>query len=90
MDEEPDFKGLGQAWVAGDARLRELDPDRREALAARLAEALDRRRRAVADQVDRGGHLIVSMKEDQFLNLPHDQHALSQLEKMIEEVSELD
>ena len=86
--DEPDFKGLGQAWVQGDSRLRDLDQDRREALAARLAEALDRRRRQVADTVDKGGHLIVSMKEDQLLNLPNDPQALAQLEKMILEVDE--
>ena len=85
---EPDFKALALAWVDGDARsaeLKERDPDRREQLAAKQAEALDRRRREVASQPFEGGNLIVRVPEDRMTAKGIDEDALDQLEQMIQE-----
>jgi hypothetical protein len=85
---EPDFKALALAWVDGDVRsadLKERDPDRREQLAARLAEALDRRRRDVARQPFEGGNLIVRVPEDRLTPKGMDADALDQLEQLIQE-----
>ncbi len=85
---EPDFKALALAWVDGDARsadLKEHDPDRREQLAAKLAEALDRRRREVARQPFEGGNLIVRVPEDRMTSKGLDDGALDQLEQLIQE-----
>jgi hypothetical protein len=62
---EPDFKALAEAWVATDPRMNELDHDRREALASRLAEALSRRRDShTPDDKDIG--LVVNVDRDHF------------------------
>lgn len=62
---EPDFKALAEAWVANDPRMSELDPDRREALVSRLAEALSRRRNhEKPDDQDIG--LVVNVDRDHF------------------------
>jgi hypothetical protein len=62
---EPDFKALAEAWVANDPRMSDVDPDRREALASRLAEALSRRRSyEKADDEEIG--LVVNVDRDHF------------------------
>ncbi len=40
---EPDFKALAEAWVDGDPRTAELDPERRAKLVARMSQALEQR-----------------------------------------------
>lgn len=85
---EPDFKALAYAWIDGDPRsaeLRDKDPDARDRLAARLAEALDRRRRDVSSQPFEGGNLIVTVPEERFTPRGLDEGALTQLEQFIEE-----
>jgi len=61
---EPDFKAFAKAWTAGDPRLKDLSPEQAESLAARLAEAMDRRRRQVQSEPAGGGDLIVSVPSD--------------------------
>lgn len=85
---EPDFKALAYAWIDGDKRsaeLKERDPDARDRMAARLAEALARRRQHVSEQPFEGGNLIVTVPEERFTAKGLDDNALSQLEKFIEE-----
>lgn len=42
-DMEPDFDALAEAWVDGDSRTADLDPERRAKLVARMSAALESR-----------------------------------------------
>ncbi len=89
---ESDFKGLSRAWVENDPRTAELirqNPDRAEQLIAKMAEALDRRRRQEAANAARPTHeaaLTAGLSEscwDGKSSLKSD--ALDQLEKLVTE-----
>ena len=88
METDHDFKALAYAWVDGDPRsseLRHTDPDQRDRLAAKLAEALDRRRRKVSTEPFEGGNLIVRVPDDHIGKSNLSSSSLDQLEKLIQE-----
>lgn len=88
---DPNFEQLGYSWVDGDPRsahLKEVDPERRERLARRLAEALSRRREEIGPQPSDAGSLIVSVSEERFTEKGLDGGAMDQLEKWVQEHAE--
>lgn len=88
MTDEPDFEGLAKAWIAGDPRLQGMDPERARALAVRLAEALDRRRRGVAEPGPVEEHLVVNVHPSRLdPEKGLDPDALDQLTEFVEEAA---
>lgn len=89
---EPDFKGFAQAWVGTDQRLADFvrdKPDAADSLVAKMAEALDRRRRKVQSEPKGGGDLIVNVGSDFFQGRKGlTSGAYDQLAQMIEEHDE--
>lgn len=87
---EPDFEALAEAWVAGDPRLRELartDPERARQIGARLAQALERRRREVGPPPP-SGDLVINVDRSRFVpGAGLDAEALEQMARYIEEVA---
>lgn len=87
-DMQPDFKALAYAWLNGDPRsadLQERDPERYERLAAKLAEALARRRSSVEPPIDDKDSLIVTVPEERFTATGLDTGALDQLQLYVQE-----
>ena len=89
---EPDFKGFAQAWVGTDGRLSKFvqdNPDAADNLVAKMAEALDRRRRKVQDEGTSGGDLIVTVDSSRFGGPTGlDGAAWDELAKLVEEHGE--
>jgi hypothetical protein len=82
---EPDFKALAEAWVANDPRMQDLDPERREALVGRLAEALSRRRKYEKPEDEEIG-LVVNVDRDHFrTDRGLSETAMRQLTKLVQE-----
>ena len=81
---EPDFKAFARAWLDGDPRLKDLDPQRSEELMTRIAEAMDRRRRKVQSEPQGGGDLIVSVPSDAIANGTLSEPAMSELTEIVE------
>ncbi len=64
---EPDYQALARAWVDGDPRscdLARTDPEGAARLTARLAEALERRRREVSTEK---GDLVIHVDRSRFV-----------------------
>ncbi len=87
--EEPDFEALAASWVEGDPRTQELEPERRERLLKRLAEAMKNRRQ---DQMkDQRGDLVVKIDPDRLGGkFGLDESALDELVGFIQEVADKD
>ena len=89
---DPDYEALARAWVAGDPRSSgqaRQDPEWASRVAARMAEALEKRRREVAPS-EAEGDLVVHVDRSRFTGAGLDTEALEQLAHYIQEVAEED
>ena len=82
---EPDFKALAEAWIAKDPLMQGVDGDRKEALIARIAEAMARRRSYQKEESTDVG-LIVNVDRDHFR--PGQGLSSAALDKLTEMVQE--
>jgi hypothetical protein len=85
---EPDFQDFARVWVGNDQRLTDLvreNPDAAEGLAAKMARALDKRRKKVQAEVGDGGDLVVTIDPSRFGPQGLDSDAWDQLAQMVEE-----
>ena len=84
-----DYKDFARAWVDTDARLSDFvqkKPEAADRLVARLAEALDRRRRVVESEGSSGGDLIVTVDSARFQGRSGlDSKAWDELAELIDE-----
>jgi hypothetical protein len=88
-EDAPDFEALASAWVGNDARLREVQPAQAQGLVERLAEALRKRREAVAQAEPQDGRLVVNIDRSRLdPKTGLDPQALDELARLIEEADD--
>lgn len=86
---EPDFKALARAWVDNDPRTRDISEEQSSELVARLATALERRRKQVGAPESSGGDLVISVDRSRLDDHTGvDRDALRQVTEFVREISE--